>query len=71
LIWSFAPDGRQSPPATLADIPPSTPDSAVLAKALKRHGFVFVGPTTVYATMQATGVVNDHLDGCVARGRGR
>ena len=38
-----------------------------LAKALKRRGFVFVGPTTAYATMQAAGVVNDHLAGCVAR----
>ncbi|HEU4543132.1 MAG TPA: DNA-3-methyladenine glycosylase I [Jiangellaceae bacterium] len=67
LVWSFAPDGHQAAPTTLADVPPTTPESAALAKALKRHGFAFVGPTTVYATMQATGVVNDHLASCVAR----
>ncbi len=70
LIWSFAPDERK-PPTTLADIPSATPESTALARALKRHGFVFVGPTTVYATMQAVGVVDDHLEACVARGRGR
>lgn len=69
LIWSFAPDGHREPPKLLSDVPRSTPESAALAKALKRHGFVFVGPTTAYATMQATGVVNDHLDACVARER--
>ena len=69
LIWSFAPDGQRAAPRTLADVPPSTPESAALAKALKRHGFVFVGPTTAYATMQATGVVNDHLEACVERER--
>lgn len=71
LIWSFAPVDDRKPPTTLADIPSVTPESTALAKALKRHGFVFVGPTTVYATMQAVGVVDDHLEACVARGRGR
>lgn len=48
------------------DLPPSTPESAALAKDLKRRGFRFVGPTTAYAAMQALGYVDDHLEGCVA-----
>lgn len=64
LIWSFA-DG--SGPRTDEAVPGSTPASAALAKALKRHGFVFVGPTTAYAAMQACGVVDDHLPGCQTR----
>jgi DNA-3-methyladenine glycosylase I len=44
-----------------------TPESTALAKTLKKHGFRFVGPTTAYAAMQACGLVNDHLAGCVAR----
>lgn len=68
LIWSFAPPADVRPaPATLADVPAVTPESAALAKALKKRGFVFVGPTTAYATMQAAGLVNDHLAHCVAR----
>ena len=65
LLWSFAPppDGRPRP-ATLADVPAITPESTALAKALKRRGFVFVGPTTAYALMQATGMVDDHLADC-------
>lgn len=51
------------------DVPASTPASAALAADLKRHGFVFVGPTTAYAAMQACGLVDDHLHGCWARGR--
>jgi DNA-3-methyladenine glycosylase I len=66
LVWSFAPDPRPRP-ATAADIPASTPESTALAKELKRHGFRFVGPTTAYAAMQACGLVNDHIAGCVAR----
>jgi len=69
LMWSFAPDGGRQAPRNLADVPSTTPESAALAKALKRRGFVFVGPTTAYATMQAAGVVNDHLARCVARAR--
>ena len=46
---------------------PTTPESAALSKELKRNGFTFVGPTTVYAFMQAMGLVNDHLDGCMFR----
>lgn len=68
LIWSFAPDGGERPvPRTLDDVPAVTPESTALARALKRRGFVFVGPTTAYATMQAAGLVNDHLAGCVHR----
>lgn len=66
LIWR-----HQSPaspaPATLYDIPTYTPESIALAKALKKAGFVFVGPTTAYAMMQAIGMVNDHLRDCAAR----
>jgi len=49
----------------LADVPATTPESKALARELKRHGFRFVGPTTAYALMQACGLVNDHLVGCV------
>jgi len=68
LIWGFAPDPDSRPiPKTTADLEPTTPESRALAKELKRRGFVFVGPTTAYATMEAAGVVNDHLDGCFLR----
>jgi DNA-3-methyladenine glycosylase I len=63
LVWSFAPV-RHSPPRTPSEVPATTKESSELAKALKRHGFVFVGPTTAYAGMQACGLVNDHLVGC-------
>jgi len=66
LIWTFAPAGRATP-RTRADVPASTPESTALAKELKRRGFRFVGPTTAYALMQACGLVDDHLAGCVAR----
>jgi DNA-3-methyladenine glycosylase I len=64
LFWSFAPTGGRSRPATPADVPATTPESVALSKALKRKGFVFVGPTTAYAAMQACGVVDDHVVGC-------
>jgi DNA-3-methyladenine glycosylase I len=67
LLWSHAPAGERPAPATLADVPARTPESAALAQALKRRGFRFVGPTTLYAAMQACGVVNDHLAGCATR----
>lgn len=63
LVWSFAPPPRPRP-ATSAEVPAVTPESKALAAALKGHGFVFVGPTTAYALMQATGMVDDHLAGC-------
>ncbi|HEX5596611.1 MAG TPA: DNA-3-methyladenine glycosylase I [Micromonosporaceae bacterium] len=64
LLWSFAPDAPAPRPRTSAEVPTSTPESAALARALKQRGFRFVGPTTAYALMQATGMVNDHLTGC-------
>ncbi|MET7421289.1 DNA-3-methyladenine glycosylase I [Dactylosporangium sp. NPDC005555] len=64
LLWSFAPEPRPTRPATSADVPATTEESKALAKALKRHGFRFVGPTTAYALMQATGMVDDHLASC-------
>jgi DNA-3-methyladenine glycosylase I len=69
LIWSFAPEARPAPRSS-ADIPAVTPESTALAKALKKHGFRFLGPTTAYASMQACGIVDDHLEGCYARMRG-
>lgn len=66
LVWAHEPPARPAP-STLADLPATTPESVALAKALKRSGFVFVGPTTAYATMQAAGVVDDHLADCFAR----
>jgi DNA-3-methyladenine glycosylase I len=63
VLWSCAPADHR-PPATLADVPASTPASVALARTLKGHGFVFVGPTTMYAAMQACGLVDDHLRGC-------
>jgi DNA-3-methyladenine glycosylase I len=68
LIWGFAsePDSRPAP-KTGHDLQSTTEESKALAKELKRRGFVFVGPTTAYATMEAIGVVNDHLAGCAFR----
>ena len=67
LVWRFEPDPPSAAPVGLADIPATTPASVALARELRRRGFRFVGPTTVYATMQAVGLVDDHLDGCHAR----
>ncbi|MER5830086.1 DNA-3-methyladenine glycosylase I [Streptomyces sp. NPDC002130] len=68
LIWSHAPApiGRPAP-KTLSDVPPVTPESTALSKALKKRGLRFIGPTTAYALMQACGLVDDHLETCVAR----
>ena len=63
LLWSFAPAPRPRP-ASFAEVPAATPESRAMAKELKRRGFRFVGPTTAYALMQATGMVDDHLAGC-------
>ena len=66
LVWSHRPaDGRA--PRSPEDWQASSPESLALSKALKRAGFRFVGPTTVYAAMQACGVVNDHLADCIVR----
>jgi len=67
LLWSFRPAPRRRPPRGYAAIPSLTEESKQLAKELKRRGFSFVGPTTVYSTMQAVGVVNDHLADCFVR----
>lgn len=62
-FWSWAPDDRPAP----AELPALTETSTALSKDLKRRGWTFVGPTTVYAFMQAMGLVNDHVEGCDAR----
>ena len=68
LVWKYA--GEPGPaPRTLADLPSSTPASKALSTELKRHGFTFTGPVTAYATMQACGIVNDHLAACFCRTR--
>jgi len=66
LVWQHRPT-RTKAPRSLADLPATTPESATLSKELKRAGFRFVGPTTVYAAMQACGVVNDHVARCFVR----
>jgi DNA-3-methyladenine glycosylase I len=66
LVWAHRPPPRPAP-ASWADVPAVTPESTALSKELKRRGFRFVGPTTAYASMQACGLVNDHLAGCVSR----
>ena len=64
LLWSFAPAPRTSPPASFADVPAITPESTAASKALKKLGYRFVGPTTLYALMQSSGMVDDHVAGC-------
>jgi DNA-3-methyladenine glycosylase I len=64
LLWSFAPKTRGPRPTHLAEIPAVTTESTALARELKRAGFRFVGPTTAYALMQATGMVDDHVIDC-------
>ena len=66
LVWAHRPK-RQRAPRSPQDWLAATPESAALSKALKKAGFRFVGPTTVYAAMQACGVVNDHLATCHVR----
>ncbi len=63
LLWSFAPPARARP-AAIADVAAVTPESTAMARELKRRGFRFVGPTTAYALMQATGMVDDHVAHC-------
>jgi DNA-3-methyladenine glycosylase I len=66
--WSFAPPAAERlRKVTRAAIPSKTPTSIRLSKDLKRRGWTFVGPTTIYAFMQAMGMVNDHIEGCACR----
>jgi DNA-3-methyladenine glycosylase I len=70
LVWGYAAADPPPPaPRTLAEVPAQTPASKRLSAELRKHGFVFTGPVTAYATMQACGLVNDHLATCFARTR--
>ena len=64
LMWSFAPPASGVRPASFADVPAVTAESTALSKELRRRGFRFVGPTTMYALMQSGGMVDDHIAGC-------
>jgi DNA-3-methyladenine glycosylase I len=64
LLWGFAPPRRTLAPHSYASVPASTPESAAASAALKKLGYRFVGPTTLYALMQYAGLVNDHAEGC-------
>ena len=68
LVWKYAAEPGPAP-RTLADVPAATPASKALSAELRRNGFTFTGPVTAYATMQACGIVNDHLAGCFRRSR--
>lgn len=64
LLWQFAPPARAQRWGSLAEVPAVTAESTAMSKALKSHGFRFVGPTTMYALMQSAGMVDDHVEGC-------
>jgi DNA-3-methyladenine glycosylase I len=66
-VTRFAPRGKRKAPRGLGDVPAESPESQALAKDLRKRGFRFVGPTTLYALFQATGLVNDHLADCWVR----
>ena len=68
LVLSFAPEQPPAPRDT-DEMQTTSPESAALSKELKRRGFAFVGPTTMYALMEAIGVFDPHLVGCHRRGR--
>jgi DNA-3-methyladenine glycosylase I len=63
LLWSYAP-GRHRRPRRLADVAATSPESIAMARELRKRGLKFVGPTTAYALMQATGIVDDHIATC-------
>ena len=67
LIWAHRPEPVRAAPGAMSELPAQIPESKALAKELKRRGFAFVGPTTMYALMQACGLVNDHLAACWVR----
>jgi DNA-3-methyladenine glycosylase I len=64
LVWRFQPASGRPRPTQLSDIPAITPESAALSAELRRRGYRFVGPTTMYALMQSAGLVDDHVAGC-------
>jgi DNA-3-methyladenine glycosylase I len=65
LVWSFAPDpAARKRPASFLEVPAVTAESTALSKELRKRGFRFVGPTTMYALMQSAGLVDDHVSGC-------
>ena len=66
FLWSYAPPPRARRLRSFAEVPAETDESKALSKELRRRGFRFVGPTIVYAFMQAVGMVDDHLEGCSA-----
>ena len=68
LFWAYAPTAKKArKPKVLSELPASTPEALELSKRLRKLGFAFVGPTTAYASMQACGIVNDHLTDCPFR----
>ena len=71
IVWSHAPVARAEPLVVRAEIPAETPESAELARALRKWGMRYVGATTVYAFMQSAGLVDDHLAGCHRAGTGK
>ena len=73
LMWSFAPSPRAihgARPKSLADVPATTPESVAMSAHLRQLGYSFVGPTTMYALMQSTGMVDDHVEACWLASRG-
>ena len=68
LLWSFAPPPRGRTVASFAEVPATTPESEAMSSRLRKLGYRFVGPTTMYALMQASGMVDDHIDGCFRAG---
>lgn len=64
LMWGFAPTARTARPGTLGEVPATTSESTAMSAALRALGYRFVGPTTMYALMQSTGMVDDHVEGC-------
>jgi DNA-3-methyladenine glycosylase I len=69
LLWSFAPSASRPRPTSFAQVPAVTAESTAMSKELRRRGYRFVGPTTMYALMQACGMVDDHLAGCFRSAR--
>jgi DNA-3-methyladenine glycosylase I len=64
MLWGFAPPPRMTAPRDFSEVPAITEESTAMSKALRGLGFRFVGPTTLYALMQSSGMVDDHLAGC-------